>query len=93
MTRKGEALKIVKDETREKLKDFTKWGKRLFWIIPLLIVAAIALTSFYTVNENEQAVVTSFGKYTKTAIFFIKIARKVAHAMCCFVCRIVQRLN
>ncbi len=67
MTRKGEALKIVKDETREKLKDFTKWGKRLFWIIPLLIVAAIALTSFYTVNENEQAVVTSFGKYTKTA--------------------------
>ncbi len=60
-------MKIVKDETKEKLKQISKWGKRLLWLIPLLIILMIALTSFYTVNENEQAVVTTFGKYTKTA--------------------------
>ncbi len=60
-------LKIVKDETKAKLQAVTKWGKRSLWLIPLIIIVAIALTSFYTVNENEQAVVTTFGKYTKTA--------------------------
>lgn len=60
-------MKTVKDETKEKIKSVTKYGKWLFWLIPLALIAAIALTSFYTVNENEEAVVTTFGKYTKTA--------------------------
>ncbi|MBQ8144829.1 MAG: FtsH protease activity modulator HflK [Butyricicoccus sp.] len=34
------------------------------WIVPLAIVAVIGLGSFYTVEEQEQAVVTTFGKVT-----------------------------
>ena len=37
--------------------------KHLFWIVPLLaIVLVIIFTSFFTVGENERAVVTTFGK-------------------------------
>ena len=34
------------------------------WVVPLVIVAVIALGSFYTVEEQEQAVVTTFGEVT-----------------------------
>ena len=34
------------------------------WVVPLAIVAVIGLGSFYTVEEQEQAVVTTFGEVT-----------------------------
>ncbi|MBQ8145059.1 MAG: FtsH protease activity modulator HflK [Butyricicoccus sp.] len=34
------------------------------WIVPLAIVAVIGLSSLYTVEEQEQAVVTTFGEVT-----------------------------
>lgn len=34
------------------------------WVVPLAIVAMVGLGSFYTVEEQEQAVVTTFGEVT-----------------------------
>ena len=34
------------------------------WVVPLAIAAVIGLGSFYTVEEQEQAVVTTFGEVT-----------------------------
>lgn len=34
------------------------------WIVPLAVAAVIGLGSFYTVEEQEQAVVTTFGEVT-----------------------------
>lgn len=45
------------------------WLKYLkFWPLAVIIIAAlwIGATSFYTVAESEQAVVTTFGRYTNT---------------------------
>ena len=40
-----------------------RFTKHLFWIIPVVIVLLfIVFTSFFTVAENERAVVTTFGK-------------------------------
>lgn len=50
----------------------TKKGKRksggaiLFWIIVLIAIIAACFSSFYIVDETENAVVTRFGKYTQT---------------------------
>lgn len=40
-----------------------KWTKKLLWIIPVLIVVLIlAMDSFYTLKEDQYAVITTFGK-------------------------------
>ncbi len=46
-----------------------KWFKYLkFWPVAVIVIAIlwIVATSFYTVAEYEQAVVTTFGRYTNT---------------------------
>lgn len=41
---------------------FKGWG----YLIAIIIIIVIALTSFYTVNQDEVGVVLRFGKYVKT---------------------------
>lgn len=36
-------------------------GKGIKWIVIIIIVAILGVDSFYTINEQEQAVVTTFG--------------------------------
>lgn len=45
----------------EKMK---KTGRRAFIIALVLVIVALGSTCFYTVNDKEQAVVTTFGKVT-----------------------------
>lgn len=47
------------------IEDVIKIVKKIWWKVLLGIFALIfVLTSFYTVNETEQAVITTFGKVT-----------------------------
>lgn len=64
-------MKIIKDENlsnqyKQTIQKARKWGKKAFWLIPLLLLALLLFTSFYTVKENEQGVLITFGRYTKT---------------------------
>ena len=45
-------------------KQIIKYTKISLMIVILLIAAGIVITSFYTVAENEQAVILTFGKHT-----------------------------
>ena len=47
-----------------KLPDFKKLGKIVLIVAVVLFVAVMALTSIYTVDDKQQAVVTTFGKVT-----------------------------
>ncbi len=49
---------------KSKLPDFKKFGRTALVIIIVLIMAFCALTCFYTVDDKQQAVVTTFGKVT-----------------------------
>ena len=51
---------------RKKLS-LKKLGSRVFLIALVLILAMGALTCFYTVNDKQQAVVTTFGRVTDIA--------------------------
>ncbi len=42
--------------------------KLRFFIIPLVIILLILLSSFYTVDETEQVVITQFGRPVGEAI-------------------------
>ena len=44
--------------------DLKQWGKRIPLIIAALVVLIGLLTCFYTVDDKQQAVVTTFGKVT-----------------------------
>ena len=51
--------------TRPKKKpDFKRAGRTVIAVIAALLVLAVALTCFYTVDDKQQAVVTTFGKVT-----------------------------
>ncbi len=41
-----------------------KLGKRLILVVVLFLLASAAMSCFYTVNDKQQAVVTTFGKVT-----------------------------
>lgn len=51
--------------TRPKKKpDFKRAGRTVIAVAAALLVLAVALTCFYTVDDKQQAVVTTFGKVT-----------------------------
>ena len=58
----GETPKPLKKGS--KLPDFKKFGRTALVIVIVLIAAVSALTCFYTVDDKQQAVVTTFGKVT-----------------------------
>lgn len=74
----AEKFKVV-DENGNDIKlpkgNFRKWLKTAFVVLALIIAAGTALGSFYSVSEQEQAVVTMFGKVidTKTAGLYFKL--------------------
>ncbi len=47
-----------------KLPDFKKFGRTTLVIFIVLMLGICALTCFYTVDDKQQAVVTTFGKVT-----------------------------
>ena len=49
---------------KKKMPDFKKAGRNAGLIILALIVVGLAATCFYTVDDKQQAVVTTFGKVT-----------------------------
>ena len=52
--------------TRPKKKpDLGRAGRTVIAVIAALVVLAVALTCFYTVDDKQQAVVTTFGKVIK----------------------------
>jgi len=48
----------------KKLKGFFGGGFKI--LLLLIVLAIIAFSSVYTLNSNEEAVITSFGRYTRT---------------------------
>lgn len=48
------------------MPDLEKFRPFLFVIVPLLLLAIAAFTSFYTIQAESQGVVLRFGKYIKT---------------------------
>ena len=48
----------------KKQADFGKMGRRIAFVLVVLILLAAAGSCFYTVNDKQQAVVTTFGKVT-----------------------------
>jgi len=51
----------------KKTPNFKKAGKLVILIIAVMILATAALNCFYTVNDKQQAVVTTFGRVTDIA--------------------------
>ena len=49
---------------RPNLPDFKRIGKKVLVILLTVIVLMMAGTCFYTVDDKQQAVVTTFGKVT-----------------------------
>lgn len=63
---------------------FKRFGKMFVALIVLIVVAVLALNSFYTIKEQEKAVVTTFGKAQAVSdaglhfkIPFIQMVQKV----------------
>lgn len=52
------------DVSPKKKPDFRRAGRTVIAVAAALIVLAVALTCFYTVDDKQQAVVTTFGKVT-----------------------------
>lgn len=50
--------------TKQKTPDFKKVGKGIKWVIVAGLVLLLAMTCWYTVDDKQQAVVTTFGKVT-----------------------------
>jgi membrane protease subunit HflK len=46
--------------------DFEKFQPYLVWVIPVVLVLSLLLTSVYTVQAESQGVVQRFGRYVKT---------------------------
>ena len=49
---------------KKKMPDFKKAGRIAFIAVLVIILASAALSCFYTVDDKQQAVVTTFGKVT-----------------------------
>ena len=49
---------------KPKMPDFGKLGKRAGLILVAIVLVVCSLTCFYTVDDKQQAVVTTFGKVT-----------------------------
>ncbi len=49
---------------KRKLPDFKRFGKNALVVLLFLALALGAMTCFYTVDDKQQAVVTTFGKVT-----------------------------
>lgn len=53
-----------KQPKERKLPDFKRFGKTALVIVLFLVIVLGAMTCFYTVDDKQQAVVTTFGKVT-----------------------------
>ena len=53
-----------KPPKKKKTPDFKRAGRYAFAIALVMVIAFSALTCFYTVDDKQQAVVTTFGKVT-----------------------------
>ena len=49
---------------QKKMPDFKKLGRTMLLVVLMLTLVALAGTCFYTVDDKQQAVVTTFGKVT-----------------------------
>ena len=49
---------------KPRLPDFGKLGKKAVVVMVVLVLALCGMTCFYTVDDKQQAVVTTFGKVT-----------------------------
>lgn len=55
------------DKVFEQIRGFFKNSKDFLILLPLILAVPFVLSSFYTVQPDEEAVVLRFGKYLKTA--------------------------
>lgn len=55
------------DKVFEQIAAFFKNSKDFLILIPIILAVPFVLSSFYTVQPDEEAVVLRFGKYLKTA--------------------------
>lgn len=55
-----------KDQSKKNLKSFRFRPSTIIWIIILAFLVFASFSSFYVVDETEQAVITRFGKYVST---------------------------
>ena len=53
-----------KNEGTKKAPDLKKLGRSALLVLVLFLVLTTAMTCFYTVNDKQQAVVTTFGRVT-----------------------------
>jgi len=60
-----EELQQIIDNFKAKFKQFTG-GKNVGTIVVVVLLALVALTSFYTVEPQEEAVILRFGQYVQT---------------------------
>ncbi len=56
-----------KPPKKRQMPDFKKFGRNVVIIAVALVILALAGTCFYTVDDKQQAVVTTFGKVTDIA--------------------------
>ena len=54
-------------QKKNKLPNFKRAGKTMLLVFAILFVISLAGTCFYTVDDKQQAVVTTFGKVTDVA--------------------------
>ena len=52
------------EKPKKKAPDFKRAGKNLLVILLFVMILTMAGTCFYTVDDKQQAVVTTFGKVT-----------------------------
>ena len=51
-------------KTKKKKPDFSRAGRTTLVVVLVLLIVGMGLTCFYTVDDKQQAVVTTFGKVT-----------------------------
>jgi len=52
------------EKPKKKMPDFKRAGKNVLVILLFVTILMMAGTCFYTVDDKQQAVVTTFGKVT-----------------------------
>ncbi len=57
--------RYVPEQNTGKQKDWKRFGKTLLIAAVVLVVLAASLSCFYTVNDKQQAVVTTFGRVSE----------------------------
>ncbi len=58
----------IKENTKKFMDDFKKLKKVFFTLMPIIILLVIAQSFFFTVYEDEVAIVRQFGKITKIIV-------------------------